>query len=153
MCCRGLLIAKDIARGLAYLHQNAVIHLDIKSACILIAQRLQSMRASIPAASVQHNCLGLRIATVRCYSLQSHGMPSSCSWHQARMLVVADAQATCKVLKGRHWLCRSPNILLNAEGRAKVADAGHPCLLRLLGADVHLSTTCKLRSTGMGQRP
>ena len=28
--CRGKMIAKDIARGLAYLHTNNIMHLDIK---------------------------------------------------------------------------------------------------------------------------
>ena len=49
-CCRGICVAKDIARGLAYLHQKAVIHLDIKSAafshCLQTCRPARSLYAA-----------------------------------------------------------------------------------------------------------
>ena len=37
VCCRGRRIAKDIARGLNYLHQNDICHLDVKSPNVLLS--------------------------------------------------------------------------------------------------------------------
>ena len=53
MCYRGICVAKDIARGLAYLHQKAVIHLDMKSAFL---SHCSQICASLQAASMQHTC-------------------------------------------------------------------------------------------------
>lgn len=37
VCRRGRRIAKDIARGLNYLHQNGIIHMDMKSPNVLLS--------------------------------------------------------------------------------------------------------------------
>ena len=42
-CCRGKYIAKDVALGLAYLHTNNILHLDIKYKNRAIAISLHSV--------------------------------------------------------------------------------------------------------------
>ncbi len=36
--CRGRLVAEQVAVGLAYLHSNAVVHLDLKPANVLLSK-------------------------------------------------------------------------------------------------------------------
>ena len=43
--CRGKQIALDVARGLHYLHSRRILHLDLKSANILLSR--EGLRAKI----------------------------------------------------------------------------------------------------------
>jgi serine/threonine protein kinase len=58
--CRGLgaplslrqkaLLARDITRGLHHLHQNGVLHLDLKAANVLLASKLEDGQGEAPGA-------------------------------------------------------------------------------------------------------
>lgn len=49
---RGRGIALDVARGLAYLHSNSVLHLDIKSPNILLTHNYTAKVADVGLARV-----------------------------------------------------------------------------------------------------
>lgn len=52
LVCRGKRIAVDIAEGLAYLHANSVLHLDLKSPNILLMSDYTAKIADVGLARV-----------------------------------------------------------------------------------------------------
>ena len=52
---RGRGIALDVARGMRYLHRNAVIHLDLKSPNVLLADDGTAKIADVGLARILHS--------------------------------------------------------------------------------------------------